>query len=233
MRTHRSPLIAVLLALVALGLSADQAEAKRRKKPKPKPKPAAADPAPVTEAAPTPTGDLTATFQTSAGDIVIKLYEKEAPKTVANFVELATGKKEWTHPLTGKKEKRPLYDGTFFHRVLPKFMIQGGDPLSAPGGDPSAAGTGGPGFTFEDENLSKGFDKPGYLAMANRGPGTNGSQFFITEVATPHLDGKHTIFGEVISGQDLVPKIARSGNMKVELRKVLIKRGDKLVTAAP
>jgi peptidyl-prolyl cis-trans isomerase A (cyclophilin A) len=229
MRNPRRSFVTLLIASLVLGFVAlPSAEARRRKKKPPKPAPVEKEKPP--EAAPAPTGDLTATFQTSMGDIVIKLYEKDAPKTVANFVELATGQKEWTHPTTGKKEKKPLYDGTFFHRVIPKFMIQGGDPLSAPGGDPSAAGTGGPGYTFEDEvGSGKSFDKGGYLAMANRGPNTNGSQFFITEVPTPHLDSKHTIFGEVISGGDLVPKIARAGNMKVELRKVLIKRGDKLL----
>jgi peptidyl-prolyl cis-trans isomerase A (cyclophilin A) len=228
MRTPRRAFLYVLFGLLAMVLAQPNAEARRKKKKKEKP--AAAEQAKPDEQPPAPTGDLTATFQTSMGDIVIKLYEDAAPKTVANFVALATGQKEWTHPSTGKKEKRPLYDGTFFHRVLPKFMIQGGDPLSAPGGDAAMAGTGGPGFTFEDEvNNGRTFDKGGYLAMANRGPNTNGSQFFITEVPTPHLDNKHTIFGEVVTGADLIPKIARAGNMKVELRKVLIKRGDKLL----
>jgi peptidyl-prolyl cis-trans isomerase A (cyclophilin A) len=228
MRTpRRSILVALIAGLAALFLFHPDADARRKKK---KPKPPVAEPTKPDEPEAPPTGDLTAVFQTSVGEITIKLFEKEAPKTVANFVELATGQKEWTHPSTGKKEKKPLYDGTFFHRVIPKFMIQGGDPLSAPGGDASMAGTGGPGYTFEDETSNgKSFDKPGYLAMANRGPNTNGSQFFITEAPTPHLDGKHTIFGEVVAGGDLVAKIARAGNMKVELRKILIKRGDKLL----
>src|SRR5512140_1646861 len=153
---------------------------------------------------------LFATFHTSMGDIVCKLYDKEAPKTVANFVDLATGKREWTDPNTGQRTNRALYDGTVFHRVIPEFMIQGGDPLGN--------GTGGPGYRFEDEFVrSLTFDKPGLLAMANSGPNTNGSQFFITEVPTPWLSGKHTIFGEVVSGQELIPKIARSGNGKVKM----------------
>jgi len=160
---------------------------------------------------------LYATFHTSMGAIVCKLYEKEAPKTVANFVGLATGTKEWVHPVTrAKKKGEPLYSSTIFHRVIPDFMIQGGDP--------SGDGTGNPGYTFEDEiapNLT--FDRPGRLAMANRGPNTNGSQFFITEVATPHLNGKHTIFGQVVSGQGLVAKIARSST-KVKLEKVAIEQ---------
>jgi peptidyl-prolyl cis-trans isomerase A (cyclophilin A) len=171
-------------------------------------------------------GDLFATFQTSMGDIVVKLYEKDAPKTVANFVGLATGKKEWKNPTSGNWEHRPLYDGTYFHRVIPSFMIQGGDPYTGSGGDPSHAGTGGPGYRFEDElNNGHAFDKGGYLAMANSGPDTNGSQFFITEVSTPHLNDKHTIFGEVVSGIDLVPKIAAAGNMTVQLVKVTVVRG--------
>ena len=159
--------------------------------------------------------DLYATFKTTMGDIVVKLFPKDAPKTVANFVGLATGEREWTDPRSGAKSTAPLYDGTVFHRVLPDFMIQGGDPLGR--------GTGGPGYQFEDEFQSgKTFDKPGLLAMANSGPNTNGSQFFITEVPTPWLNNKHTIFGEVVKGLDLVPKITRSGNGKVTLTKLVI-----------
>jgi len=173
-----------------------------------------------------PTGDLFATFQTSRGDIIVKLYEKEAPKTVANFVGLATGKKEWKNPASGNWEHRPLYDGTYFHRVIPGFMIQGGDPFTGSGGDAARAGTGGPGYRFEDEfHNGHAFDKGGYLAMANSGPDTNGSQFFITETPQTHLNDRHTIFGEVISGQELVPKIAEAGNMSTQLVKVTIVRG--------
>src|SRR5436309_7495939 len=145
---------------------------------------------------------LYATFDTSEGQIVCRLFDKEAPKTVANFVELAEGTREWTHPVTRSKSKDRLYDGTIFHRVIPNFMIQGGDP--------SGTGMGGPGYKFQDE--TKGaphkFDKPGKLAMANSGPNTNGSQFFITVAPTPHLTGNHTIFGEVVEGQEIAVKIA-------------------------
>jgi peptidyl-prolyl cis-trans isomerase A (cyclophilin A) len=161
---------------------------------------------------------LYATFTTSAGDIVIRLMPEKAPKTVENFVALAEGSKEWTDPRSGQKVKKPLYDGTVFHRVIPEFMIQGGDPLGN--------GTGGPGYKFADEiGPDNKFAKPGLLAMANSGPNTNGSQFFITEVPTPWLDKGHTIFGEVVKGGDLVPKIGRSGNAKVKLEKVTITRG--------
>ncbi|HYX92974.1 MAG TPA: peptidylprolyl isomerase [Myxococcaceae bacterium] len=145
--------------------------------------------------------DLYATFKTSQGDIVVHLFSKDAPKTVENFVGLATGEKEWIHPATGEKSKKPLYDGVIFHRVIPNFMIQGGDPLGQ--------GTGGPGYKFEDEFQSgRRFDKPGILAMANAGPNTNGSQFFITVAPTPHLNNRHTIFGEVVQGYDVAAKIS-------------------------
>jgi len=141
-----------------------------------------------------------ATLKTSLGDIRVKLMPEHAPKTVANFVELATGKRTWTDPKTGKERNDSLYEGTIFHRVIKDFMIQGGDPLGT--------GTGGPGYKFEDETKGgPSFDKPGLLAMANAGPNTNGSQFFITDVPTPWLTGKHTIFGEVVDGMDVVKKI--------------------------
>jgi peptidyl-prolyl cis-trans isomerase A (cyclophilin A) len=159
-----------------------------------------------------------ATFQTSAGDIVVKLLPEKAPRTVENFLGLAEGTREWSDPRSGQKVKTPLYDGTVFHRVIPDFMIQGGDPLGT--------GTGGPGYKFGDEiGPDNKFDRPGLLAMANAGPNTNGSQFFITEVPTPHLNRGHTIFGEVVKGGDLVPKIARMGNGKVKLVKVVVTRG--------
>lgn len=140
---------------------------------------------------------MSAVIETSLGKIVVKLYDKEAPKTVANFVELAKGTKEWLDPKTGQKVKRPFYDGLIFHRVIPNFMIQGGCPLGN--------GTGSPGYRFEDEfSPQLQFDRPGLLAMANSGPGTNGSQFFITTVPTPHLNNHHTIFGEVTLGLDVV-----------------------------
>jgi len=145
---------------------------------------------------------LYATFNTTEGTIVCRLFDKEAPKTVANFVELAEGKREWTHPVTRKKGTDKLYDGTIFHRVIPNFMIQGGDP--------AGTGFGGPGYKFEDETKGSPykFDAPGKLAMANSGPNTNGSQFFVTVAPTPWLTGNHTIFGEVIEGFQVVEKIA-------------------------
>jgi peptidyl-prolyl cis-trans isomerase A (cyclophilin A) len=142
-----------------------------------------------------------AIFETSQGNIVIKLLEKEAPKTVENFVGLAEGTKEFTNERTGKKEKRPFYDGLVFHRVIPDFMIQGGCP--------HGSGMGGPGYKFADEfHPSLKHAKPGKLSMANSGPNTNGSQFFITVAATPWLDNRHTIFGEVVEGQDVANKIS-------------------------
>jgi peptidyl-prolyl cis-trans isomerase A (cyclophilin A) len=140
---------------------------------------------------------LYAVFQTNQGAFTCRLFEKEAPKTVANFVGLANGTKEWTDPKTGKKVQKRFYDGLTFHRVIPKFMIQGGDP--------EGTGRGGPGYKFEDECRPElVFDKPGKLAMANAGPNTNGSQFFITTVPTPWLNNKHTIFGEVVEGQNVI-----------------------------
>ena len=142
-----------------------------------------------------------ATFETSQGTIVCRLFESDAPITVKNFIELAEGSREWTHPRTRQKSKANLYDGTVFHRVIPNFMIQGGDP--------EGTGMGGPGYKFEDETKGSPhkFDKAGKLAMANSGPNTNGSQFFITVAPTPWLTGNHTIFGEVVEGQDVADKI--------------------------
>jgi peptidyl-prolyl cis-trans isomerase A (cyclophilin A) len=144
-----------------------------------------------------------AVFTTSAGKIVCLLYEKEAPITVKNFIGLAEGTKEWTDPRNNKKGKTPLYNGTAFHRTIPNFMIQGGDPMGTGGGEP--------GFTIPNEMpAGKAFDKPGVLAMANRGPNTGGSQFFITDVAAPFLQANlYTIFGQVVEGQDVVVKIAQ------------------------
>ena len=142
-----------------------------------------------------------AIFETSQGSIVVRLLEKEAPKTVENFIGLAEGTKEFIDEKSGKKQKKNYYDGLIFHRVIPKFMIQGGCPR----GD----GRGGPGYTFGDEfHPSLKHSKAGKLSMANAGPGTNGSQFFITVAATPWLDNKHTIFGEVVEGQDVADKIS-------------------------
>ncbi len=140
-------------------------------------------------------------METTAGKVEITLYKDRAPKTVENFLGLATGKKEWVDPITGKKMKgKSLYSGTIFHRVIPGFMIQGGDPMGT--------GVGGPGYEFADETSPQDqFDRSGLLAMANSGPNTNGSQFFITVKATPWLNGRHTIFGEVTAGMDVVDKI--------------------------
>ena len=165
-----------------------------------------------------------AVLETSQGSVVCRLFEKEAPNTVANFIGLAEGTKEFTEPRTGEKVKRPFYDGLVFHRVIPKFMIQGGCPLGT--------GTGGPGHNFADEfHPSLRHDRPGKLSMANAGPNTNGSQFFITVAATPWLDNHHTIFGEVVEGQDIAAKIsqvARDRNDRpsepVIIRKVRIER---------
>jgi peptidyl-prolyl cis-trans isomerase A (cyclophilin A) len=144
-----------------------------------------------------------AILETSQGTIVAKLFEKEAPKTVANFVGLAEGTVEFTDPKTGKKAKRPFYDGLAFHRVIPDFMIQGGCPLGN--------GTGGPGYRFADEfHPSLRHDKSGKLSMANSGPGTNGSQFFVTVAPTPWLDNRHSIFGEIVEGQDVADTISKT-----------------------
>ena len=148
------------------------------------------------------TDTLTATLRTSQGTVVVRLFPDHAPKTVRNFVELAEGGRQWTDPGTGRPTTARLYDGTIIHRVIPDFMIQAGDPLGS--------GRGGPGYKFADEiHPDLAFDRPYLLAMANAGPGTNGSQFFITTVPTPWLNGKHTIFGEVIEGAGVVDLISR------------------------
>jgi peptidylprolyl isomerase/peptidyl-prolyl cis-trans isomerase A (cyclophilin A) len=195
--------------------------------------------------------DTYAVFQTSRGPIGVKLLEKKAPNAVKNFVELALGKKTWTDPLSGKAQsKKPLFDGTLFHRVIPGFMIQGGDPLSR-GADlgqtsvPMSAqmgpmnrpfGTGNPGYTFPDElepPPATPFATPCQLAMANSGPNTNGSQFFITEVVTPHLNPRacpnapsgtcgYVHFGEGVCGCERVAEIAKAGNGQTRLEKVVI-----------
>jgi peptidyl-prolyl cis-trans isomerase A (cyclophilin A) len=160
-------------------------------------------------------GPLHLQVRTSYGTFFIRLYEELAPRTVAHVVGLVTGRRDWTHPKTGEVLRgRPFYDGLVVHRAAPNFMFQVGDPFAHPvDGDPARVGTGGPGFTLADEILPvMVFDRPGLVAMANAGrPDTNGSQFFITEVALPHLDGRHTVFGEVVEGFELVPKIARAG----------------------
>src|ERR1035437_3322230 len=173
------------------------------------------------------TPGLYATFETTEGNVVVRLFEKEAPKTVKNFVDLAEGKREWTHHCTRKKSSDPLYNETIFHREIPNFMIQGGDPMGS--------GMGGPGYQCEDETKGSPhkFDKPGKLAMANSGPNTNGSQFFITIAPTTWLTGNHTIFGEVVEGQDVVEKIVNvprnrqdKPNLDVSIKTVKIDRAE-------
>jgi peptidyl-prolyl cis-trans isomerase A (cyclophilin A) len=150
---------------------------------------------------------LSAHFTTTEGSFTVRLFEDEVPNTVANFVGLAEGTKEWTDPKGGQKVKRPYYDGLIFHRVIDGFMIQGGDPLGT--------GTGGPGYKFADEfNPKLRHSKPGILSMANAGPNTNGGQFFITLAATPWLDNRHSVFGEVVEGMDVVEKIGRTPTSK-------------------
>jgi len=168
------------------------------------------------------TGQLYARFVTSLGDIVLRLEEERAPKTVRNFVGLTTGAQEWVHPRTGQLQKGArYYDGTIFHRVIPNFMIQGGDPLGQ--------GTGGPGYRFEDEfHPELRHQGPGMLSMANSGPGTNGSQFFITEGPTTHLDNRHSVFGQTVAGVDVIKKIARvqTGARDKPVQDVVLQRVD-------
>ena len=172
------------------------------------------------------TDTLIATLHTNQGQVVVRLFPDHAPKTVRNFVELAEGGRQWTDPRTGRATTSRLYDGTVLHRVIPDFMIQGGDPLGS--------GRGGPGYKVADEiHPVLRFDRPYLLAMANAGPGTNGSQFFITVVPTPWLNGKHTIFGEVIQGADVVDEISRvkTGSQDrpvddVIIESVTVQRGD-------
>jgi peptidyl-prolyl cis-trans isomerase A (cyclophilin A) len=146
-------------------------------------------------------------FTTSEGKFTIQLFDQEAPRTVENFIGLAEGTKEWTDPRTGRKATAPYYNGTIFHRVIDAFMIQGGDPLGQ--------GTGGPGYKFADEfSPKRRHAKAGVLSMANSGPNSNGGQFFITLVATPWLDDKHSVFGEVTEGMDVVNKIGKTATSK-------------------
>ena len=146
----------------------------------------------------------TATIVTNEGSFIVQLMPEHAPETVQNFIDLATGGREWTDPRDGQTKSDALYPGTIFHRVIDGFMIQGGDP--------TGTGTGGPGYTFDDECPPGGpsFDRVGLLAMANAGPGTNGSQFFVTVAPADWLTGRHTIFGEVTEGYDVVERIAKS-----------------------
>jgi len=170
------------------------------------------------------TAGMYAVIETNQGTIVAQLYPDQAPKTVENFVGLAEGTKEYMDPNVGQKVKRKFYDTLTFHRIIPNFMMQGGDP--------TGTGRGGPGYRFEDEIVPDlKFNVPGRLAMANAGPNTNGSQFFITQVPTEHLNGRHTIFGQVVEGMDVVNKICStlgsdSGAPKepITMKKVTIQR---------
>lgn len=185
-------------------------------------------------------GQLYARLTTTQGTIVVRLEESKTPNTVKNWVGLATGSMAWTDPKTGQSQAGvPLYDGVRFHRVIPDFMVQVGDPLSRYPDQNSRWGTGGPGYRFEDE-FAPGLkhDRPGILSMANSGPGTNGCQFFITERATPHLDGRHSVFGSVVVGQSVVNKLATvpcgAGNRPSEdqlLLKVEVFRSAEVPTA--
>lgn len=161
-----------------------------------------------------------AVFETNKGNFKVKLFADKAPLTVENFVSLADGTKEWSDPKSGSKVKKPFYDGLKFHRVIPNFMIQGGDPIGN--------GTGGPGYRFADEFPADApkMDKPGILAMANAGKNTNGSQFFVTVAATPWLNGNHTVFGEVIEGMDVVNAISKvkTGPMDRPVEDVVIQK---------
>ena len=170
---------------------------------------------------------LLAHFTTSEGNFTIQLFDQEAPRTVENFVGLAEGTKDWTDPRTGKKGAGGYYNGTIFHRVIGGFMIQGGDPLGQ--------GTGGPGYKFADEfNPKRRHNKAGVLSMANSGPNTNGGQFFVTLGPTPHLDDKHSVFGEVIDGMDIVKRIGSTATSKpgdrpvkpITIQSVTIERKD-------
>ncbi len=198
MRTSRFPALAAILVAASLALTAAPPAAQAKDKGAP----AKAETKKKDEKG----LPKFATLKTTLGDIKIELFPDKAPETVANFVGLAKGTKEFKDPKTGKPVKRPLYDGTIFHRVIPGFMIQGGDPLGN--------GMGGPGFEFKNEDSDLRFDRKGRVAMANRGRNTNGSQFFITVAVTPHLNGGYTIFGQVVEGQaiaDQISKLPRNG----------------------
>jgi peptidyl-prolyl cis-trans isomerase A (cyclophilin A) len=193
---------------------------------------APAKPAATEAAKPERAPGLYVTIVTTQGTIVGKLFEKESPITVRNFTGLARGTKEWKDPKTGQMVKKPLYNGLTFHRVIPGFMIQGGDPLGN--------GTGGTAVIPDEFNPALTFDKPGMFAMANAGPGTGSCQFFITVAPTTYLNGKHTIFGEVVEGMDIVNKIAgvpRDANDKprtpVRMTKVTVERVGPPPAAAP
>jgi peptidyl-prolyl cis-trans isomerase A (cyclophilin A) len=213
--------ICILMSAALVGQTA-------AKKPSAAPKKSAAAPA-------ASTGNPVAVIDTTAGKMRCTLFEKQTPETVANFIGLAKGTKDWKNPVSHvTKHNTPLYDGTIFHRVIPNFMIQGGDP--------AGNGSGDPGYTFKDEIVpTLTFDRPGRLAMANSGPNTNGSQFFITEVPTPHLNGRHTIFGQCDPATvTLVKQIARMASdprdnrpfRPVKINHITIERGGAAASAS-
>ena len=210
-----------LLGLAAFGLSVSCLVAQTP----PKPAAAAATDKPAAPPAPVRENGLYTTVYTSMGNITAKLYEKESPITVKNFMDLALGRKEWTDPKTGQRVKRPLYPGTIFHRVIPGFMIQGGDP--------TGTGMGGTDTIPEEFDPSLSFDVPGKFGMAKASaPGTGSCQFFITEVPTPHLNGLHTVFAQVVEGQDIVDKIAhlpRNGEDRPNVPVKILKIGFQLL----
>jgi peptidyl-prolyl cis-trans isomerase A (cyclophilin A) len=219
----RSLAIITAIAMISGGLTAQTAT---RKHPAAKPGGAAA----------TASGNPVAVIDTTAGKMRCTLFEKQTPETVANFIGLASGTKDWKNPVShATKHNTPLYDGTIFHRVIPNFMIQGGDP--------AGNGSGDPGYTFKDEIVpTLTFDRSGRLAMANSGPGTNGSQFFITEVPTPHLNGRHTIFGQCDPATvTMVKQIARTASdprdnrpfRPVKINHITIERGAAASTSKP
>jgi peptidyl-prolyl cis-trans isomerase A (cyclophilin A) len=219
----KSLAIITAIAMISAGLTAQTAT---RKHPAAKPGGAAA----------TASGNPVAVIDTTAGKMRCTLFEKQTPETVANFIGLASGTKDWKNPVShATKHNTPLYDGTIFHRVIPNFMIQGGDP--------AGNGSGDPGYTFKDEIVpTLTFDRSGRLAMANSGPGTNGSQFFITEVPTPHLNGRHTIFGQCDPATvTMVKQIARTASdprdnrpfRPVKINHITIERGAAASTSKP
>src|SRR4051794_3471024 len=224
MRNYFS-LLAVVLTLGTPGLTQTNRQTKA-----PATRPAPKQKAPELPDVPLPSEPgLYAVIYTSMGNIVCRLLEKQAPKTVANFRGLATGTKAWTDPTTGRLRHTPLYSGTTFHRVIPGFMIQGGDP--------TGTGTGSPGYTFADEiDPSVKFDRPGILAMANSGPNTNGCQFFITVGPAEHLNGNYSVFGELVSGQEIaeaISKVPRNAEDKPDTPVKIIAIAIKTVGATP
>ena len=230
---HKNFLVLVLIAAFVVGAQSQSAQTAPATKPSAARKSGTGAKAPVHRAT---SGAPTAVIDTTAGTLRCTLFEKETPETVANFIGLANGTKDWKNPVSGStKHGVPLYDGTIFHRIIPNFMIQGGDP--------AGNGSGDPGYKFKDEIVpTLMFDRPGRLAMANSGPGTNGSQFFITEVPTPHLNGRHTIFGQCDEASIVLEKqIARMARdpsddkpfRAVKIKHISIVRGSSATAAKP